>query len=434
MNKQDHSESFRSESFLKERLHFLQQKWNPYPVAPAEAISGWIVSVSLQAERAQIQLQTSGKILSFSVQQQEALQWLIPGDIVALTSSVDSSSSDLFHLHWLVPCQSSPLQAENRVKKVGSTLKDFSEFFHFLRYFFETQGFQEILTPTLVSCPGTEPYLDPFQTQLQVGSQQRRLFLPTSPELHLKKALHLRFEKIFEIAKVYRNGELSPQHQPEFWMLEWYRAFQPLSHLQDDIVQLIQEYGQKVASAKQPRKVIKTTIRALFQEHFHFDLKPQTSLEELSQLAHENKIDMHAARTIDDYFFLLFLEIEKKLNPEDLIFVSEYPPYQAALARLNQQGWAERFEVYWQGFELANAFAELNHPQVQRERAESDLVFKNDLGKMAVSLDEDFFKALQGGMPPASGVALGVERLFMALHGIRDLRDLRLFPFVEVLF
>ena len=120
--------------------------------------------------------------------------------------------------------------------------------------------------------------------------------------------------------------------------------------------------------------------------------------------------------------------IESQLPPDDLVFVEKYPPYQAALARLTEDGWGDRFEVYWRGLELANAFHELNDPIIQRLRANNDLKKKKELGKDLVDLDEEFFQCLEAGMPPSGGIALGVERLYMAFKNISQLSDVRIFP------
>ena len=117
-------------------------------------------------------------------------------------------------------------------------------------------------------------------------------------------------------------------------------------------------------------------------------------------------------------------KIENKWPQDRLVFVEKYPPYQAALARIDKDGWAERFEVYWKGLELANAFHELNNPKIQRERANDDLEKKKQLGKKSVTLDEEFFQSLEYGMPPSAGIALGVERLYMALKNVKSIDSL----------
>ncbi|MEK2644338.1 EF-P lysine aminoacylase EpmA [Bdellovibrio sp. BCCA] len=307
-------------------------------------------------------------------------------------------------------------------------LKTWNVYVQGLRDFFTSQDFIELKTPSLVVCPGTEPSLDVFSTTLKVGSRTQKLYLPTSPELHLKKALALGAEKIFEIAPCYRNGEVTERHQPEFLMLEWYRAFDNLTSIKKDVENLVHTLT-KLLKVSGPRSVKSHSIAELFKTYSDFDLRPDTTKEELKKLAEKLQVDVRSAESIDDFFFLIFMEkIESKLPPEDLIFVEKYPPYQAALARLTEDGWGDRFEVYWKGLELANAFHELNHPEIQRLRSAEDLEKKKDLRKEVVSLDEEFFECLEAGMPPSGGIALGVERLFMAILGKERISDLRLFP------
>jgi lysyl-tRNA synthetase class 2 len=310
-------------------------------------------------------------------------------------------------------------------KAQHETLKKWSQYLKQVRHFFDRQDFLELNTPSLVPCPGTEPTLDVFVTELKVGSQARKVFLPTSPELHLKKALAQGFDRIYEIAKCYRNNEVTPLHQPEFWMLEWYRSFANLTDIQSDVVNLVFSLCD---FAKMPRPQIQCfTIRQLFKKHLNYDLKPQVTREELQQLCAQQDFQIRDHYTIDDLFFILMLEkIEPEIPRDALVFVEKYPPFQAALARRDHEGWAERFEVFWKGMEIANAFDELNDPVEQRARSQEDLLKRE--GRTPIALDEEFLLALESGMPPSAGIALGLERLFMALEGIESLEKLRLFP------
>ena len=309
-------------------------------------------------------------------------------------------------------------------KDMAKKWSDF--FFQTQKYFIEKQ-FIHVPTPSLVVCPGTEPTIESFSTEVKLGQKSVRRFLPTSPELHLKKALSQDFPQVFEIAKCYRNSELTDLHQPEFWMLEWYRSFVNLEQIQVDCVDLISKLS-KTLNLKRPSKVVNHTIPQLFKTILNADLTPEWTRSEYLALASSLELRVTDDFSIDDLFFLIMLEkIEPTFQPDELTFVEKYPPFQAALARRDTLGWALRFEMYWQGMELANAFDELNDPVEQRNRASEDL--KKRTSKTEIQLDEEFFQALEMGMPPSAGVALGLDRLFMALHGIKTIQETRLFPY-----
>jgi lysyl-tRNA synthetase class 2 len=245
--------------------------------------------------------------------------------------------------------------------------------------------------------------LEPFETEFILGSSQTKLFLPTSPELNLKKLLAEGADRIFEIAPVFRNNESTERHSHEFTMLEWYRSFAHLSTIKLDTIELI-EFAADLLKVERPKEVLSFNVAELFKLHCQFDLTPQTSLEELRELAKKLKVDVQSAQSIDDYFYLIFIEkIENRWPQDRLVFVEKYPPYQAALARIGADGWAERFEVYWKGLELANAFHELNNPEVQRARAEEDLRKKTSAGRKAV----------------------GLERLYMALTDTQNISEFK---------
>lgn len=345
-----------------------------------------------------------------------ASEFLIEGDVVAVLSADE--------ILLLAP-QLKSLPARSWDK---SLLKQWGHYLTALREFFVSQGFVELRTPTLVPCPGTEPNLDIFSTELKVGSRRQKLYLPTSPELHLKKALALGADKIFEIAPCFRNGEVTERHQPEFLMLEWYRAYDHLSTIKKDMSSLVQTLAQALGVSA-PDQVVSYSVAELFKIHCDFDLRPETSKEELKALAEKLSVDVRSAESIDDFFFLIFMEkIESQLPYDQLVFVEKYPPYQAALARLTSDGWGDRFEAYWKGMELCNAFHELNDPHIQRLRSAEDLQKKAEMNKDPVALDQEFFQCLEAGLPPSGGIALGVERLFMALSNISHISQLRIFP------
>ena len=261
-------------------------------------------------------------------------------------------------------------------------------------------------------------------------------YLPTSPEFHLKKLLVGGWQRVFEIHKCFRNGEAGAIHQPEFYMLEWYRVNEELTSLKKDVILLIEHLQNWAITKGVPQQkqdthqdALDETMPSLFQKEVHFNLTPQTSKKELEDLLDQLNINRAPDDTWNDLFFRVFLEkIEPQLKNKGKVFVSDFPPSMAALAKIDDCGWAQRFEFYWQGLEIANAFYELTDAEEQMKRFEEDLREKDRLKKERVPIDEDFISSLKEGMPPSSGIALGLERLFMAITGIKDIREFKLFP------
>ena len=398
------------------REKFLKEKWTAYPAMPANAkTAGRLREISANGKT--VNLVRGPQPQEILLQHKTSLSDVLrTGDIIAITENDE--------VVLLAPALKEP-----PFRKFNFEIqKRWSAFLTEVRIFFAMESFVEVRTPTLVTCPGTEPSLDVFSTTLQIGSKQKKLFLPTSPELHLKKLLALGAENIYEIANCFRNGEVTDTHQPEFLMLEWYRAYQNLGAIKQDVVNFIASLAKELG-VEGPKGAKSVSVAQLFKTFCDFDLTPQTSLENLKELAGRLNVDVHSAESIDDYFFLIFMDrIENNLPKDELIFVEKYPPYQAALARLDSVGWGERFEVYWKGMELANAFHELNNPEIQRARFMEDLAKKKAMGKEEIQIDQEFLQFLEAGMPPSAGIALGLERLFMALFDVKQITELRPFP------
>lgn len=405
-----------------DRNDYLQNKWLRYPAMPTySSAHGRIYSIDREFQpkiQLEMTLERDGQFYHIEFLKAPAhSEILVEGDLVAVISS---------EAIMLL----APALRQLPMKKYDHDLQgQWRHYLASLRDYFSEQGFHEVKTPSLVACPGTEPSLDVFSTELKVGSKRQLLFLPTSPELHLKKILASGAEKIFEIAPCFRNGEITDTHQPEFLMLEWYRAFANLTAIKKDVENLVNFLSVNLDKPK-PSKVSSYSVSELFKKYCDFNLTPQTSLSELKTLAEKLKVDVRSAESIDDYFFLIFMDkIENQLPSDELIFVEKYPAYQAALARLTNDGWGDRFEVYWKGMELANAFHELNDPSLQRLRILEDLQKKKQMGKEEVPVDEQFMQALEAGLPPSAGIALGIERLFMAFYDIKKISDVKLFPY-----
>lgn len=397
---------------MLDRKEFIQKKWNRYPTLPSSCkIYGPVQKIEVIGQEILLTVNKTFIQLNCSQQKTSDFKFIVENDIVA----VDDSEQ----LILLVPKLAESILKINLAEQVKWNL-----FIEKIRKYFNSENFIELQTPSLVVCPGFEPSLEVFQTEFQLGSIRKTLFLPTSPELSIKKIIsHLVLEEVnlnvFEIAKVFRNDEVTSRHIPEFFMLEWYRCFRPLADIQSDIVNLI-----KSLSKEDDLQIERASMKELFKKYLHFDLTPHTTFTDLKLLADSLKMDCSRIDNFDDLFNLLFIEkIEFNWPKEKLFFLEKYPPSQAALARVDSEGWAERFEFYWQGYEIANAFHELNDPFIQQERIKKDLELKKKYGKKEISTDEKFIQALEYGMPPTSGVALGLERLFMALNNCSEIQN-----------
>jgi lysyl-tRNA synthetase class 2 len=308
----------------------------------------------------------------------------------------------------------------------AATSADFAHFVRTVREFFVQQKLDEIFTPSLVPCPGLEPSLEAFAVQVAQGREVREVYLPTSPEIHLKKALAEDWTDIFEIKTCFRKGEFSPHHENEFLMLEWYRSFADLASIKADLQNLLRYLQQ--AGFCGPLTLQETTFTQLFLEVLQFELSAQTTRSELQALCERLLIHHVAGDSFNDLFHRLWIErIEPGLAVRGPLIVKDFPPSQAALARLTKEGWADRFEFYFQGLEIANAFNEVTDPEEQLQRWHKEQEERRHLGTSALPQDPGLITALRRGLPPTGGIALGVERLYMACRGVQDIRQLREF-------
>ena len=307
----------------------------------------------------------------------------------------------------------------------GSVLQQWRLFLKAIQDFFCSKGVAYAETPSLVACPGTEPHLQAFETCLNIHKQSKKVYLPTSPEMHLKRLLCQDWTDFFEIKRCYRQGELSRHHQPEMTLLEWYRAFYFLPELIRECYHLLVFLKKKLflKASVPPFKIF--TMRDLFKKYLNFSLHPQTSKKELLFLLKAHNLPGQLKDSFEDLFFLIFLnKIEPRLPKQSPVFICDYPPQLRAFARIKDGGWADRFELYWRGMELANGFYEVIDPKEQKKLFQQHLKQRRD----SVPLDKGLLKLMERGMPPASGVALGLDRLFLAFCQKEDLKEIRLFP------
>lgn len=422
---------------LSQRQNFLEKTWKRYPQFEADSKEwGRVVSVN-QSSVPSITIQSHRPEYVFKNQNFELTEvndisfWsqiLIAGDIISVSKNKT--------LTLLTPNISGNSNLVSTDLKKWAYLHVWAEYLRLVRNFFAEKRFLELSTPMLVKHPGSEPTLQPFETQLQQGNKVLQRYLPTSPELTLKKILTSGAPNIFEITKSFRNNESTERHSPEFWILEWYRNYSDLNAIKQDVKDLIiylqvpltefiKKHQLNFLKLDQTPYFAEQSFAKMFQEHYHFSFSAGTTFQQLKDFCIREQINYHGIDSIEDLFSVITMEkIETQLNPTHITFLENYPPYAAALARKDVDGWAQRFEVYWKGLELANAFYELNDPKEQRERFEQDNQLKIKYGLKPLAIDEEFLAKLNEGLPPCAGIALGLERLFMALLGITNIHNI----------
>jgi lysyl-tRNA synthetase class 2 len=317
-----------------------------------------------------------------------------------------------------------------------------------VRAFFSKEDFLEIDPPALVPLPGMEPHLSPFQTA--IVNQQGEVYpfhLHTSPEYALKKLLTAGLERIYAMGHVFRNGEISPTHNPEFMLLEWYRVGVDYRALMADCEHLFLFLVDRLGFSRKidyqgvyidltppwPRLRIGDVMR----RHAQVDLEEITTLEDLVAAAHQKGYgDVSLEWPWEDVFYRIFLqEVEPQLPQGSPFFLIDYPTEMASLARPKPGAprWVERFELYAGGLELANAFSELTDPHEQRRRLFAEQRQRADSGKDGYPVDATFLKALTRGLPRSAGIALGVDRLTMLLADTPRIQEVLPFPAEDLL-
>jgi elongation factor P--(R)-beta-lysine ligase len=286
-----------------------------------------------------------------------------------------------------------------------------------VRAFFEARDFLEVETPVLVPSPGLDLHLDAFA----VGER----YLSTSPEYAMKRLLADGYPRIFQIAKAFRRDELGEHHNPEFTMLEWYRAPGSVEDIVRDTEQLVAAVtGGTLLLEEQAHDTSPPFLRMTVVEAFErfADCCPE---ETLARAEHDE----------ESFFRLLIDRVEPGiLELARAVFLTEYPASQASLAQRKPTDprVAERFELYAGGVELCNGFGELTDPVEQRERLERDRRTRAARGLPDYPIDKKFLAALERGLPPCAGNALGLDRLIALACGSRRIGDVMAFPWEEL--
>lgn len=309
-----------------------------------------------------------------------------------------------------------------------------------IRDFFAGEGFLEVETPILVYAPGQEAQLRLFETAF-IGRTTLPCCLVSSPEHHMKRLLGAGCRRIFQLARSFRNGERSPQHNPEFTMLEWYRTYASYEEIMVDVEELVAAVCLAVKGTARVQYQGRTfdltppwerlTVREAFARFAGMDLELGSSAEEFYLQAREICPSVDTSDTWEEIFFKVFLEkVEPAMAAGRPVLLKDYPACMAALAKIKAgEQVAERAEAYVAGLELANGFTELNDPQEQRRRFAAEREKRAARGYPLHPLDEEFLQMMERGMPPAGGMALGVDRLVMLLADAPQIDAIIAFPF-----
>ena len=276
-----------------------------------------------------------------------------------------------------------------------------------IRDFFYSRNVVEVVTPSLLVSPATDVYIDSIEVSVNHAlSKSSKFYLHTSPELEMKRLLSRGSGDIFQICQVFRDNEHGRINSNEFTMLEYYRVGFDMHQLIDEIKDLLIALGKDDA-------IKEMSYAQVFSDIAKIDIL-NSDFEDL-----KNILESHGLNSdydyIEDMQMVLFVHlIEPKLKTIPVCFIYDFPRQQAALAQIDGPI-AHRFEMFIKGTEIANGYQEIQTSKEYRDRFETELDKRKSLSKSIGFLDEDFLDDLEDGLPPCSGVAIGIDRLFASL-------------------
>lgn len=307
-----------------------------------------------------------------------------------------------------------------------------------IRNHFDGGGFLEIETPILIKANTPDPHIDP----IFAFASGQKMQMHTSPEAYLKKALGLGLEKIYQLGRVFRDDPPGPSHSREFTMLEWYRVHGDLIDMIEDCQQIFaiaHQTAEQSFAVKLPNPTFKRfDLPNLFQNLASIDLSEVLDATQNGQEGYLRKLLFergdrlaHDASFEEAFFHVMLKYIEPNLDPDQVSVVERWPIQLAALSAIDptDDRYCQRFELYYQGREIANAYQECSDPAILIARFEKENKMRQKLGKALFSLDYELIYALSE-MPKTAGIALGIDRLLISFAPKTHLKEI-IFGFQE---
>lgn len=385
---------------------------------PADEVVEGRVEAVLGPTRLALRALTGTRVLAF-----EAPHGLAVGDLLRAGCRANEPASLLSHArtHAAHPLLNDDLRRLGTPRALEG-LRQRARAQRVVRDLFADMGFTEVETPSVVLNPGMDPHLVAPQVTGFTHPHGESRWLGTSPELHMKRLLAAGHSRIFQLARCYRAGELGARHQPEFTMLEWYRGWASLPSVMRDaeaIVRGVCDLGRGPIARRDGREL---RLDAPFETLTIREAFARYCPEERDPIA-------LAARDEARYYELLGSRVEPSLGWERGVFLTRFPSCHASLARVceDDPSVCHRAELYVAGLELCNAFDELTDPREQRARFEADQRARAAMASPVYPIDERFMSAMELGLPPSAGNAMGFDRLLMLALGADSIDEVLTF-------
>ncbi len=291
-------------------------------------------------------------------------------------------------------------------EKEKKLLTAWADFINAVRDFFKSKGYLEVTTPILQEYPNVDPNVEPLKVKLNLKGKEKNFWLHTSPEHAMKKMLAKFPMNMFQITKVFRDRDYGRLHRPEFTMLEWYRLEANYEHIIEEIGELLRIFGFENYEVLELEKA--------FEKHLGVVLSEDEEVLKNNLISYGYEFD--DKEDWESLFYRLYIDLEKHLGIDKPTFLVKFPS-KLGIYSVVKDGYAERFELYIKGIEIANGWTEERDPEKVRKRME---LWVKD---RKLPLDEELLDALVK-IPEFAGCSIGLERLFMVVYNIKDLNEL----------